>query len=184
MELNGNGIDYKGEETVIKAFREHFSQLATLRQQNNIDLDYHKQAEDDSISIDNLVEHKHITEVQPNEIAKAIRSINKGKSADYYGLTIEHIIFAGSEMEELLRTMINNIFMNGKIPETLKMGLLRPVFKNKGTKQQAIYYRGITVLPVISKIIETIIKQRTTNIILKTQNKSQRGFTIGVSPMN
>lgn len=184
LELNVNGIDYKGEEKVIEAFREHFSQLATFRQQNNIDLNYHKLAEDDIISIDNLVEHKHIAEVQPNEISKAIRSINKGKSVDYYGLTIEHIIFAGNEMEELLRTMINNIFMHGKIPETLKMGLLTPVFKNKGTKQQAIYYRGITVLPVISKIIETIIKQRTTNIILKTQNKSQRGFTVGASPMN
>ena len=62
LELNVNGIDYKGEEKVIEAFREHFSQLATFRQQNNIDLNYHKQAEDDIVSIDNLVEHKHIAE--------------------------------------------------------------------------------------------------------------------------
>jgi hypothetical protein len=33
------------------------------------------------------------------------------------------------------------------------MGLLTPVFIIKGTRQQAINYRGITVLPVIGKIM-------------------------------
>ena len=93
-----------------------------------------------------------------DEITKAIKSINKGKSTDFHGITIEHIIFAGSEMEELLILFINIIFECGEIPEILKMGLLSPVY-TKGTKQQqASNYRGITVLPVISKIIETIIK--------------------------
>ncbi|VDI66368.1 Hypothetical predicted protein [Mytilus galloprovincialis] len=64
------------------------------------------------------------------------------------------------------------------------MGLLTPVFKNKGTRQQATNYRGITVLPVIGKIIETVIKERTNNKVLETQNKRQRGFTAGSSPMN
>jgi hypothetical protein len=56
------------------------------------------------------------------------------------------------------------------------MGLLTPIFKNKGTRQQAINYRGITVLPVIGKIVETVIKCRTNNCVLETQNKRQRGF--------
>jgi hypothetical protein len=56
--------------------------------------------------------------------------------------------------------IINIIFEYGEISEILKMGLLSPVYKTKGTKQQASNYRGITVLPVISKIIETIIKNR------------------------
>ena len=43
------------------------------------------------------------------------------------------------------------IFKLGSISESLKMGLLTPVFKNKGRRQQAINYRGITVLPVIGK---------------------------------
>jgi hypothetical protein len=45
-------------------------------------------------------------------------------------------------------------------------------------------YRGITVLPVISNIIETIIKDRSQKLVLKTQNRAQRGFTTGSSPMN
>ena len=37
---------------------------------------------------------------------------------------------------------------------------------------------------MISKIIETIIKTRSQKLVLKTQNRAQRGFTTGSSPMN
>ena len=127
---------------------------------------------------------RNVTAVSADEITKAIKSINKGKSAVFHGITIEHIIFAGSEMEELLALFINIIFECGEIPEILKMGLLSPVYKKKGTNQQASNYRGITVLPVISKIIETIIKNRSQKLVLKTQNRAQRDFTTGSSPMN
>jgi hypothetical protein len=44
----------------------------------------------------------------------------------------------------------------GIVSEILKLGLLTPVFKNKGSNKCAVNYRGITVTPVIQKIIETI----------------------------
>jgi hypothetical protein len=77
----------------------------------------------------------------------------QGKLADYHGLAIEHIIYAGSDMEKLLVALVRCTFKHGSISESLKMGLLTPVFINNGTRQQAINYRGITVLPVIGKIM-------------------------------
>ena len=93
--------------------------------------------EEDIEILDELARNRNVTAVSADEITKAIKSINKGKSADFHGITIEHIIFAGSEMEELLALFINIIFECGEIPEILKMGLLSPVYKKKGTKQQA-----------------------------------------------
>ena len=87
-------------------------------------------------------------------------------------------------MEKLLIALVRYIFIHESISESLKMGLLTPVFKNKGIRPQAINYRGITVLPVIGKIVETIIKCRTNNQVLEAQNKRQRGFTAGSSPIN
>ena len=49
-----------------------------------------------------------------------------------------------------------------------------------GSKNDAINYRGITVLPVISKIIEAVIRDRIQPLI----SNVQRGFTKGSSPMN
>jgi hypothetical protein len=42
------------------------------------------------------------------------------------------------------------------IPDILKIGILFPVFKNKGDCKKAKNYRGITVTPTLSKIIEKI----------------------------
>jgi hypothetical protein len=87
-------------------------------------------------------------------------------------------------MEKLLVALVGCIFKHRSISESLKMGILTLVFKNKGKRQQAINYRWITVLPVIGKIVETVIKCRTNNCILETQNKRQRVFAAGSSPMN
>jgi hypothetical protein len=49
---------------------------------------------------------------------------------------------------------------------------------------QVTNYRDITVLPVISKIVEPIIKARIQNQVLEIQSRTQRGFTSGSSPVN
>ena len=87
-------------------------------------------------------------------------------------------------MENLLLVITNEIFGQGKVPETLKVGLLTPIFKNKGLKSQATNYRCITVLPVISKIVETIIKGRIQKQVIETQNRKRRRLTGGSSPIN
>jgi hypothetical protein len=150
----------------------------------NIDNKYHDMVEDEIKIINDIVAHESIEETNDEEIGKAIISINRGKSADYRGLTIEHIINAGKDMEKLLLLITNEIFRQGRVPETLKAGLLTTIFKNKGLKTQTTNYRGIAVLPVISKIVEAIIKVRIQNQVLEIQSRTQRGFTSGSSPVN
>ena len=118
-ELSANGNDYKEEEKVVKAFQDHFRKLTTFSLQGKIYLPYHNMVEEDIETLDELARNRNVTAVSADEITKAIKSINKGKSADFHGITIEHIIFAGSE---LLTLFINIIFECEKIPEILKMG--------------------------------------------------------------
>ena len=80
--------------------------------------------------------------------------------------------------------MCNQIFKTGEVPNMLKRGLLTPIFKNKGSKKVSTYYRGKTILPVMNKIIEAIIKLRINTTILDNQNPAQRGFTAKTSPLN
>ena len=125
---------------MVKAFQDHFRKLATFSLQDKIDLPYHNMVEEDIEILDELARNRNVTAVSADEITKAIKSINKGKSADFHGITIKHIIFAGSEMEKLLAIFINIIFECGEIPEILKMGLLSPVYKKKeqNSKHQII----------------------------------------------
>ena len=79
---------------------------------------------------------------------------------------------------------MNNILFKGNIPDIMKEGVLTPVFKKKGSSTDSRNYRGITVTPTISKLLECIIKRRIQPFIEQTQNPLQRGFTKGSSPMN
>ena len=45
----------------------------------------------------------------------------------------------------------------GKVPDCLKTRLISPVFKNKGSNKESKNYRGITVTPVLSKILELLL---------------------------
>ena len=85
-----------------------------------------------NLIIESLVQNQKYAPVTQEEISQAIKYINKGKSADYHGLTIEHILFSGNNMI-LLTSLLDKIFKNREIPNSLKIGLLSPMFKNKGS---------------------------------------------------
>jgi hypothetical protein len=78
----------------------------------------------------------------------------------------------------VLQKLINVSFANGHIPDSLKIGTLFPVSKNKGDIKSAKNYRGITVTPTFSTIMEKIIKIRENPTIMKIQNPLQRGFYV------
>jgi hypothetical protein len=96
--------------------------------------------------------------------------LNKGKSPDIFDITIEHLFNADEVILDFLLHIYNTMLNNGEVPNVIKKGLLSPVIKKKGSKKLANYYRGITVLPVLNKILEAIIKLRMQPQIMKMQN--------------
>ena len=74
--------------------------------------------------------------------------------------------------------------LSGEIPDFLKTGLVSPIFKKKGDKHEVKNYRGITVLPVLLKILEYVVREKMRPVIDPQQSVLQRGFTKNTSPMN
>ena len=58
------------------------------------------------------------------------------------------------------------------------------MYKKKGNSNDTRNYRGITVLPVICKVIEVILRDRLSQFVNHSQNLLQRGFTKGSTPLN
>ena len=179
----GDGL-YSGNESILQGFKKHFESLATASDNPNFDQKYHEMNIYEVSVIKDLVRSQEISSVTHEEILNAIKSINKGKAADIYGVTIEHILNAGEAAIDFLQELINQIFNTGEIPDILKTGLLTPVYKKKGEKINSVNYRGITVLPVVCKIIEAIIRNRLRPICDNVQNPYQRGFMQNASPLN
>ena len=70
------------------------------------------------------------------------------------------------------------------IPDDQKIGLLIPIFKNKGSVKDSKNYQGIIITPTMSKLVEAVIKIRINPIVIKYQNPLQRGFTKKTAPLN
>ena len=101
-----------------------------------------------------------------------------------YGVTAEHIYYDGPAVMNCVQTLINNILFNKEIPSSMKLGILHPIFKNKGNCKESQNYRGITITPVLNRLLEAVLKFRIKSVILEKQNPLQRGFTENSSPMN
>ena len=65
----------------------------------------------------------------------------------------------------------------------LKEGILTPIYK-KGDPTNPGNYRGITVTPVLLKVLEHVLSRRHNKILEETQSKLQKGFTEGCSSLN
>ena len=121
---------------------------------------------------------QYFNTVTVEEVEEAVLSLNKGKAADVYGIVAEHILYGGDYLLQELTTTINSLFAVGEIPASLKLGILTPVYKRKGLNTEAKSYRGITILPVITKVLEAVLR------INAQKNALQRGFTKNSSPMD
>ena len=76
----------------------------------------------------------------------------------------EHVKFAGSDLCILLQDVYQEFFESYMIPESLKSGIILPLFKGKGDKtNNKDTYRGITLFPTLCKIYEINLLNRLAN---------------------
>ena len=116
------------------------------------------------------------------EMHAAVNSLNQGKAG--YGVTAEHLYYGNQELLDTIKILINNILLVKSVPGSLKLGVLNPIFKNKGSHRESQNHRGITITPVVIRLIEAVLRSRIKLKLLSQQNCLQRGFTENSSPMN
>ena len=188
-ELNVGDSTYSTSSGVLQGWREHFSKLATPNDTLRKDHAYKQLVKTEMLEIFDICTHMangptNIETITVPEVKEAISSLNKNKAADIYGIEAEHILYGGKVLLEFITRIINQLFTFGKIPKSLKLGVLTPVYKRKGLNTEAKNYRGITILPVITKILEALLRRKIQPIINANQSALQRGFTKNSSPMN
>ena len=98
-----------------------------------------------------------------------IKSLNTGKSDDIFNIKAEHFVHANDAVAPVLSTLFNAMKEMGRVPDCMKLGVLTPVFKRKGSNLDAKNYRGKTITPTIAKILESVLRER----IKKVREKSR-----------
>ena len=89
-------------------------------------------------------------------------------------------------MLPLYLKLFNRILDTGELPEDWLTGLIIPIYKNKGPRDDANNYRGITLLSCLGKLFTSILNNRLTefceeNLIIK---EIQAGFRKGYSTLD
>ncbi len=171
---------------MIMGWHEHFNSLAKCSNSGNYEQEHQNLSTADIEEIQSICEYSNIDNlsVTLEDVSSAIAELNRRKSADVYGLTAEHLLYGGTSLLHYITDIIQAIFDVGEIPDMLKRGILSPVYKNKGSQKEAKNYRGITVTPVLSKLIELLIRNKIRPKIDSSQNTMQRGFTSHSSSVN
>jgi hypothetical protein len=122
-----------------------------------------------------------------NEVANLCRCMPNHKSSGIDSLTYESLKYGGYKLYESLAKLFNAIKDFIHIPAPLKHSIIIPVHKGKKKPKDSVKsYRGISLSPVINKILEKAVLNRlkpwlTLHNFPPSQQQAGRGGTSSVS---
>lgn len=158
-------------------FNEHFTNVGKRYAENIPKTEYTKRQENRY--------HEHsffLTAVDDKEVVRIIKELPLGKSPGLDNIRTETIKFLSQEISPMLTHLINKIFETGTFPESFKNAIVVPIFK-KGCPSDLNNYRPISLLSIISKIVERSLKERLIHFCDKYKiiSHNQFGFRRGFS---
>ena len=99
--------------------------------------------------------------ITEEEIACIIASLPPGKAAGHDHVCNEHLKFAPPVIASILTTIFNSILLSGHVPTSFQHGLIVPIPKGRNIDTtNPSNFRGITLLPVISEVLEKLLLTR------------------------
>ena len=93
------------------------------------------------------------------EFEKAFKSVKHNKAAGHDDIDSNVIIKVYDEISYPLFMIFHSSFNEGIFPEQLKVAKVSPIFK-VGNIEEIGNYRPISVLPILSKVLERIMYNR------------------------
>ncbi|XP_073953054.1 uncharacterized protein [Choristoneura fumiferana] len=94
-----------------------------------------------------------LTVYTAEDVAKAIRSLTRGKSPGHDGLSIEHLQNAGPHISRLLAMLFSLCLCHSYLPPDLMKTVVVPVVKNKtGDMTDTNNYRPISLATIVAKV--------------------------------
>ena len=93
------------------------------------------------------------------EVAKLCRDIKKSSSS-YCGVPGKFLALISTPISFPLCRIFNNLFEIGHFPKIFKISHITALWKKSGLKSDPSMYRPISLLPTLSKIMESIVHKR------------------------
>lgn len=111
------------------------------------------------------------------ETQAAVKQLKSGKAAGVCGIAAELLKGGGEAVILSLHAVLCSAWNTGVIPTDWKKGIIVPIWKGKGDRQDCNNYRGVTLLSVPGKVLARVILGRIRQQLLAHQRPEQSGFT-------
>ena len=127
--------------------------------------------------------NKPISEI---EIGIQMKKLKNNKSAGVDSVTNELLKNCPDSMTKIICKYFNLVLNTGIVPSDWTKGIIKPIFKNKGSIDDPDNYRGITLLSCIGKLFTSILNYRLSNYIESSGilGEEQAGFREGYSTLD
>ena len=172
-----NGIPITNKTNIATKFNNYFiSKTDELMSSYVVDeTELHSYHSNESYQIIYPCEFPACTE---DEVKLFIENLSNSKACDVYGISNYFVKLHKERLLTNITLLVNKSLSDGNFPLSLKMGVVNPVHKN-GPKTDIQNYRPITILPILSKILEYALLRRLDDHMLKNQiiHKTQFGYT-------
>ena len=118
----------------------------------------------------------------PIEVAKLCRDIKKSNSS-FCGIPGKFLSLIATPISFPLYKLLNNMFEHGHFPDLFKISHITPIWKKSGSKSDPAMYRPISLLPTLSKIMESIMHKRLLDHLIENDiiNHRQAAYLKGDS---
>ena len=120
------------------------------------------------------------------ELRNEVRKLKRNKSSGVDNIINEFLKTCPETVLILLRNYFNLIMDTGITPTQWSLGIIQPIYKNKGSTDDPNNYRGITLLSCLGKLFTAVLNSRL-RTMLETEEqigKEQAGFREGYSTLD
>lgn len=165
---NEFGVLVTSKEDQLEVWRRHFENTLNV---------IHEENHERLLIERGRVYTSHINSDPPdsNEICNAIKSLKCGRAVGSDGIPAELFKTCPEVLGPLLYPLFQHIWIHEDIPNEWKESIIIKIPK-KGSKAKCSNWRGISVLPAITKIINNIILNRIATPLNNLIRKNQAGF--------
>ena len=149
-------------DQIRREWTEYFRELFAEKIDPSWDSDFRSEVDDiiNNINLTNECVMPTIDPITNQEVLTQINKMPNGKSAGYDNVSIEHYRYGGESVINCVTWIVNYVVFSGKIPKYCKKGILIPIPKSGKDSAYKDNNRGLTLMPVIYKIIEKVMIER------------------------
>ena len=121
-------------------------------------------------------------ETSVEEVDGIVLGLKSDCSAGWDGISSKVLKCARPVLVPVIVNLFNRCIVSGVFPKALKRSIVVPIYKG-GQRDCVNNYRPISILPVLSKVLEKVINKRLTHYLegRKLLSESQYGFRSGKS---